>query len=373
MNRLLSVAAVVLAGLLTACGGTASSLPPSSTGGSAAAQASIPASAAVSSSEAAKPPAPVASQGSTSGSKQAVRASYLSLSSIASMTFISKEAGLYDKYGLDVTLSYLLPAPQVQALVAGKDIDVAYSSAANIPTVNAQGADIVMIGASAQGGIFSMVAGKGINSVADLKGKQVAVRGIGSTTDLLARQVLQQNGFTVGKDVGIVALADDLTLVAAIQSGQVAAIMNSEPFTSLAVSQGAKVIFDQSKDGQRAIQTPVAVKRSYLNVHRDAMTRLLMANMEAIHLMKTKPAEVAPLTIPYIKLEDTAALTRGLEWAAKVMDDDMNIPLDNLAVSIKMAADTVPEAGKLKPEDMVDLSLLQEIKASGFLDKLQKS
>jgi hypothetical protein len=37
---------------------------------------------------------------------------------------------------------------------------------------------------------------------------------------------------------------------------------------------------------------------------------------------------------------------------------------------MKIAAATVPEVAKLKPEDVVDLSLIQEITASGFLDKL---
>jgi hypothetical protein len=52
------------------------------------------------------------------------------------------------------------------------------------------------------------------------------------------------------------------------------------------------------------------------------------------------------------------------------MDRGMDVPLDFLAASIKIAAANVPEVGTLKPEDLVDLSLLNEIKASGFLDKL---
>src|SRR5690348_17846518 len=55
---------------------------------------------------------------------------------------------------------------------------------------------------------------------------------------------------------------------------------SSEPFTSVAVSQGGKVIYDQSATKERAIQTPVTVKRGYLPAHRDALKRLLMANME---------------------------------------------------------------------------------------------
>jgi ABC-type nitrate/sulfonate/bicarbonate transport system substrate-binding protein len=164
-----------------------------------------------------------------------------------------------------------------------------------------------------------------------------------------------------------------MATIAALTSHQVAAIVTGEPFTSIAVSQGAHVIYDQAKSGESAVQTPVTVKRSYIAGHRDILKRLLMANLEAIHMMKTDPAASARYIQPYLKVDDLNALQASVESSAKVIAPDMNIPMDYLANSLKIAAANVPEVATLKPEDLVDVSLLQEIKASGFIDKLYQS
>ncbi|MFI5267156.1 MAG: ABC transporter substrate-binding protein [Chloroflexota bacterium] len=368
MKALLKGLSAVLLLALSACGAASSAPAPSSAGSGAVSTAAKPAGSA---STAAKPSGSAATSAS-GGPKEKIRAGYLSHSTTSTIEFISKAAGLYDKYGLDVGLTYVEPAVLTTALNAGRDFDVGYASAANIPTINVKGGDLVMIAGSAQGGIFSMVANPAIQGIADLKGKKTAVTSSGSTTDLLLRKVLQDNNLTPGKDVSVVVVQGDSALVAALISHQVDAIVNSEPFTSVAVAQGGKVIYDQSATHERAIQTPVTVKRSYLPAHRDALKRLLMANMEAIHMIKTDPAAAAKYALPDMGMDDAAVLEKALVHAGQGMDPDMDMPLDYLAASLKIAAANVPEVAKLKPEDLVDVSLLQEIKASGFIDQLYK-
>ncbi len=162
-------------------------------------------------------------------------------------------------------------------------------------------------------------------------------------------------------------------MIAALVNHRVDAIVTGEPFTSIAVSQGAKVIYDQAKSGEHPIQTPVTVKRSYITGHRDILKRLLMANIEAIHMMKTDPGTAAKYIQPYVKVDNLNALALSVETSANVIDRDMNIPMDYLADSLKIAAANIPEVASLKPQDLVDLSILQDIKSSGFIDKLYQS
>lgn len=363
------VAALLL--VLSGCGAGSASVSqnpaPASLGGSGQTSAASSAATSLAGSASGSGAASAVSAG---GAKDKLRAGYLSHSTTAAIEFISKAAGLYDKYNLDVDLSFVEPAILTTALNAGKDFDVGYASAANIPTINVKGGDLVMIAGSAQGGIFSMIAAPGIKSVADLKGKTAAVTSTGSTTDLLLRKVLQDNNLTPGKDVSVAVVAGDSALVAALVSHRVDAIVNSEPFTSVAVSQGGVVIYDQSKSNERAVQTPVTVKRSYLPAHRDVLKRLLMANMEAIHMIKTDPDQAAKYSASYMGLDDIPVVSKALQHAGQGMDQDMNIPLGDLAASLKIAAANVPAVGDLKPEDLVDVSIINDIKASGFLDKL---
>jgi hypothetical protein len=162
MKALLKGLPAALLLTLAACGGASSapapsSAPPATGAASAAAKPASPASTAASTSAAAKPaasgsaaakPAGSAAAPASGGPKEKIRAGYLSHSTTSAITFISKAAGMYDKYGLDVSLTYVEPAILTTALNAGRDFDVGYASAANIPTINVKGGDLVMIAGS---------------------------------------------------------------------------------------------------------------------------------------------------------------------------------------------------------------------------------
>jgi NitT/TauT family transport system substrate-binding protein len=359
----------LFAALLAACGGSA---PATSPGPSAAAKApatsSAPSAAAPASSAAAANPA--APSPAASGARDKIAAAYSTVSSTSTVPYVTKGGGFFEKYGLDASLGFVSPPALTGALTSGKDVDLAYASAASVVTLDAQGGDLVMIGAPVQGGIFSVVANPGIGSIADLKGKTVAIMNIGGTGDLMLRQLLTQNKLVPNTDVTLVTIAEYPALIAALKNGQVQAGVFSEPFTSTAVNQGGKVIFDQAKEGGKPIQSPITTKRGYIASHRDLLKRFLMANMDAVHLMKTNPAEAARYTQPYLKIDDQQVLRQGVEHMNAITDMDLGIPLSDLGDSMKIAAGSVPAVAKLKPEDVVDLSLIEEIKASGFLDKL---
>src|SRR5712692_10366389 len=306
VRRLSFVVAIALAGCGGAAAPAASSAPASAPGNAASAAAKASGAAS------AKPA--VQASASAAGQKDTVRSAFLTFTSAASMPWVAKGAGFYDKYGLDVSLTYIAPATLNQTLLAGKDLDVGYGSAANLVILDAQGGDLVILGASIQGGLFTIVGGKGIKIIQDLKGKTAAMTTVGSTTDLVLRQVFQQNGLTPNQDANIVATGPDPpTMLAALQSGQVAAGVFSEPFASVALSQGGSVLWDQAASGAKAVQIPITVKRAYIAGHRDLLKRLMMANMEAIHFMKKNPAQAVEHTVQYIKIEDRAALQKGLE------------------------------------------------------------
>lgn len=369
MNANRTLGAVVVAGLLLAgCGSTGAPASPAASPAapSAAAPAtSKPVAASAASSGAAKPAA--------SGAKDAVRAGYVSVSAYSTVPIIVKGGGFFDKYNIDASLTFVSPPALTAALTAGKDVDIGYGSAESTATADAQGADLVIVAAMQQVGIFKISASPPVKSIADLRGKTVAITTKGSSTDLLFRQLAQQNNLVPDKDVSIVSIPEQPAMVAALKSGQIAAAVMSEPATTMAVAQGATVIYDQSKTEDKAVQLPVLVKRGWLASHRDLVKRFLMANMEGIHFMKTKPAAAAPIAASFLKTDDKAIVQKALEAVSQATDDGMDVPLQAVADSIKTSASTSPAVAKLKPEDLVDTSILQEIKASGFIDKLASS
>jgi hypothetical protein len=95
-----------------------------------------------------------------------------------------------------------------------------------------------------------------------------------------------------------------------------------------------------------------------------------MADLEAMKLIKTDPRKAGEYTAKYMRLDDLNVATNAMKAEGELMDGYLSIPLESLAEQMKVAAASTPKVGQLKPEQLVDTRLLDEIVASGFITKL---
>lgn len=128
----------------------------------------------------------------------------------------------------------------MQAVIAG-ELDVAAVSSEAVISARASGAAIYIVAGFAKGGARLLGrADLGLKSVKDLKGKKVGVTR-GGIQDILLAAELSQHGLTYsdqpGKDVQIIYLGfPDLNQ--ALLGKNIDAIMQSEPYSSQAISKG---------------------------------------------------------------------------------------------------------------------------------------
>ena len=71
-------------------------------------------------------------------------------------------------------------------------------------------------------------------------------------------------------------------------------------------------------------------------------------------------------------IQDTKVIRDSVISISKITDKDLGIPMEDLKEKLLMDAVSNPRVAKLKPEDLIDLSLLEKIKASGFIEGLYK-
>lgn len=163
--------------------------------------------------------------------------------------YIAQQKGLFEKNGLkDVQIVNFSEDKDINAALASGQLD-----AANIATHTAMGMVaaglpvkiVLLLDVSMKAD--AIIAGKGINTIADLKGKQVAFEE-GTTSDILLKYALAKNGMSI-KDVQPVPMpASDAG--GALIAGRVPVAVTYEPYLTAAMDQDkdVKEIFPASED-----------------------------------------------------------------------------------------------------------------------------
>ena len=143
---------------------------------------------------------------------------------------LAKEAGLFEKNGLDVDLKMIPQKDRLLAIASGSVQCAATTVETYIPW-NLSGVSIKQILMMDKSyGADGVVARNDINSVADLKGKNVAVDASGTTSYFGLAWILHKNGMSM-KDIKVNTLGPSAAAQAFI-AGQNDAAMTYEPYLS---------------------------------------------------------------------------------------------------------------------------------------------
>ncbi len=135
--------------------------------------------------------------------------------------YIGKDAGYYDKYGIDAEIFFQGASSEIiQAMLAGDAQFAGIGGPAIISNVIA-GGDVIQIAAMVKTFTIPIYSQPSIKTLADLKGQKVGVSRFGAVTHITALAVLQKAG--IAKDVTIVQTGGVSESAAAVASGAVAA------------------------------------------------------------------------------------------------------------------------------------------------------
>jgi NitT/TauT family transport system substrate-binding protein len=187
-----------------------------------------------------------------------LRVGYPSHSASMYPIYVTKEAKLFEKYGLDGELIYVQGVQMVQVHVAGQ-LDVTTTSGLVTLQSSVSGADLILLANSIDMHLMKLTTHPGINGPADLKGKSIAVTRFGSLTDLLVRPLLVSWGLDPKKDVTLLQIGSQRDIATAISLKKVDAGVLSFPTSYYAEKTGLKTLYDFGESGGEIPTTTVAI------------------------------------------------------------------------------------------------------------------
>ncbi|WP_405603186.1 aliphatic sulfonate ABC transporter substrate-binding protein [Streptomyces sp. NBC_01410] len=262
---------------------------------------------------------------------------------------------------------------EIEALNAGS-IDIGFIGPS--PSINgytkSKGKNLRIIGGSASGGVKLVVNPDKIKTLDDVKGKKIATPQLGNTQDVAFLNWIAEKGWKVdaqsGKGDVSVVRTENKVAPDAYKSGSIDGAWVPEPTASKLVSEGAKVLLDESTlwPDKKFVITNIIVSQKFLKDHPDVVEAVLRGSVKTNAWINANPDKAKASANAKLK-----ELT-GKALAPEVIDPawkSIQFTDDPLAATLQTEADHAVKAGLLEEPDLAgiyDLTLLNKVlKAEG--------
>jgi NitT/TauT family transport system substrate-binding protein len=278
--------------------------------------------------------------------------------------WVTKEAKLFEKYGNQVQLIFIQGATSAAAALSSDDAQVGMFSPQVV--ISTPGLDLVMFGRLGNTMDNRIFARKGIKSVKEVK--RIAISRFGSNADFAARYLLQREGLRPDIDVALLQVGNQSNRIAAVETNNADAAMLTPPMTLQARKLGMTLLLDASKLGIPYSSLFFVSRRPYLTKSRADLVNFTKAMIEGVAVYKSNKEFSLKVLAKYMKLQDREVLEENFR--------EYDFPLkpypskEYFELPIQEVGKKDPKILKENPERFFDMSIVKEIDASGFIDKV---
>ncbi len=300
-----------------------------------------------------------------------INVGYSAISGDALPAWVAKDAGIFEKNGLDVELIFFSGGTTAVMALISADTPIAQLAGPAVINSVMAGSDAALILGGVTSLNYYLLARPEIKSPEQLKGGSVAISRFGSSSDFIARYALAKIGLTPGKDVAIVQIGSTTARVDAVLSGRVQATVVQPPASIIAQKKGMNILADLPKLGLVYQHTSAATTRKYIREHPDIVRRYVKSQVDAVHRIYTdKEASLRALArfIGRSIEREILEKTRENLLSESVLPKKQYPSIEGIKTILTSELKGKPA----NPEDFADLSFIRELDRSGYIDALYK-
>jgi ABC-type nitrate/sulfonate/bicarbonate transport system substrate-binding protein len=259
--------------------------------------------------------------------------------------WVTKEAKLFEKYGNSVQLIFIQGATSAAAALTSGDAQVGMFSPQVVIATPAL--ELMMFGRLGNTMDNRIYVRKGIKSIKEVK--RIAISRFGSNADFAARFLLQREGLRPDTDVALLQVGNQSNRITAVETNNADAAMLTPPMTLMARKLGMTLLIDASKLNIPYSSLMFVARKSYLAKMRPELVNFTKAMIEGVAVYKSNKEFALRVLAKYMKVQDREVLEENFR--------EYDFPLK-------------PYPSRESPERFADMSLVKEIDASGFIDKV---
>ncbi|MCI6994491.1 MAG: ABC transporter substrate-binding protein [Methanobrevibacter sp.] len=285
------------------------------------------------------------------GGDDTVKIGYLPSDHDAAL-FVADAQGLYNDSNITTELVQFNNGGDLMTAMASGEVDVGYVGITPVLSSIAKDVPVKVISsAQTEGSGIVVTDDSGINSAADLEGKNIATPGEASIQNALLVYYLNQTGLTVD-DLNVSAMKVP-SMNDALKTGQIDGIVTFQPYVSIAANESnSHVLADSDEILPDHPCCVVVASDDFIKNHEDQAKAIVSIHENATKFINEKVAngnadEVVKL-LPEDIVSDAALEADSLENFPFIsgIDDDFKADVDafqELEVSIGLLNNTIPQ------------------------------
>ena len=229
------------------------------------------------------------------------------------------------------------------------------------------GADAVLVSCVLNTFVFSIMSRPEIERPEGLRGKRVGVSRFGAATDFALRYALKKWGMEAGRDVTVMQVGGVPEILAAMQAGSIDAGVLSSPSTLHAKNVGLRELVDMGTLGIDYPGSCIVSTKRFLREHRPTVKAFLRAFMEGTQKTLVDKVFASRVISKYTRATNPEVVDVTYKDLVRYIQPIPRPTTAGVKLILEQISATEPKAAAIKPESLIDASILQELESEGVL------
>jgi NitT/TauT family transport system substrate-binding protein len=289
-----------------------------------------------------------------------MRVAYPSLNTSTFALIIAQKEGYFKEEGLNVELLSIRGEIAIRTTLAG-DVDF-FTNAGSALAAAVRGVSVRLVTVFQDKPGWDLIASPEIKSVAQLRGKNIAIMSPEGSLAVVAREILRKNGIDPTKDVNLVVMGGDEVRFPALQTKSISATLFNTAMSLRAQKEGFSKLANASEYAN--------LIEGGLATSQDKIFRFVRASLKGLNYYVTKREAAIKYMMDNLRMKDRELVSSIYDIQTRLVlkqgftdDKVLQSMIEDMKRTTKVQRD-------IKVADIFDLSFVkkanEEIKASGW-------
>ena len=283
--------------------------------------------------------------------------------------WVPKDLGIFRKNGLDANIVLITGGVRMTQAILSGSAPMGFTGATLVASAVAGGSDSVMVLGITNRLTYDIWAKPEIKRPEDLKEKTLAISSFGSSSHVASFLMLQHFNIDEKKDrITFLAIGDEPTRAQALIGGRIDATVVDPSVSAPLRERGFSYLGNLQQLGVPFVNNALVSTRRYLREQPRTAEAVVKSIVEgnAYMLNPANRARVTEILGKYLRLGAKEA-EKAYEDLLPKVERKPYPSMDAVKATIQVMGLRNPKIAQLKPEDLVDVSILQKLEQIGFV------